>query len=441
MPLSPEDRQAFSLKIVTSNVEINGILTAKAQLQSQIGKVQKLDTANKNLFTPINTLINAYHQEIQKLDGNQRTSITEQDILDSAGKKFQNHFFPNDTATNVPSLSSLNNVWPRVKPFALTYAIGKNYTEGYTVIQKEGDLITAALGYITDSTNYSNIQNTTGQHCVSSPTPPTSTIESFAAVQTLKTNLVNTINSLVAFLNAEVASIVTNDADAGRQAQNNAAITNINTVILPALNTWLAYPDFNTSHGQSTCAGFNSYDSNLLAPTKLHSTQLTALQSALTNRQSFVSTRLSQLNTVLGTVVQNITTGEVTSSSGLYGPRYSYLVLRLNALGGSLSQLVGLQTSTSAQDSIILGIKDAKAIYQSVVPTSILKAPASGTDKISLIDTSFLSVGDTVYIMSEGQQELQRAIKDIQGELVTLNEEVPAKYRPEEKARLYKDIT
>src|SRR6185369_9395356 len=97
----------------------------------------------------------------------------------------------------------------------------------------------------------------------------------------------------------------------------------------PALNTWLAYSDFNTAHGQTTCAGFNAYNSNLLAPTKLHSTQLSALSTALSSRSSFVTTRISQLDTNLGTIVQDVSTGDLTSSSGLYGQRYGFLSLRL----------------------------------------------------------------------------------------------------------------
>lgn len=462
MAIPKDDRIAFSLKIVGADEEVKGLDMAKAQLQVEIDKTQKLDTANNNLFIPVNVLVNSYQSEFNMLDGNLRTTIVEQDIVDGANKKIQNHFFPNDINVSVPSLASLNNIWPRVKPFALTYAIGKNYTEGYGSTTKEPDLINAALAYISAATGFTDIENTSGQHCVvtgtcSNPiytdqptcvlnggiwTPGPDSIISFPAVQTLKTNLVTAINTLKTFLLTEVSNIVTNDPNATNQALNNAAINNINNVIIPALNTWLGYVDFNTAHGQTTCAGFNSYNSNLLAPTKLHSSQLSVLQSALNTRLSYVSTRVSQFtSTILGTISQDINTGELISSSGLYGKRYNFLVLRLNALGGSLSRLVGLQASSNAQDSIKANILSTKAIYLSILPTSIFKAPGNGTSTIAVVTTSYFSPGDAVWIMAEGQEELQRAVKSVSGDTIVLNDIVPQKYRQSEKARIYKDIS
>ncbi len=436
MPLSPSDRIAFSAEIVGAASKIAGISQAQTTLQAQIDKLQALDDGNKNLFDPVNVVINGYQNEFNYIDGNVRTVILEQDIQDAANRKLQNHFFPNDTSVSVPSLSTLHNVWPRIPPFALTYAIGKNYTEGYGSTPNENNLITTALGYITAAGSQTDMENTTGQHCV-----PVDTVISFPTVQTLKSDLVTAINSLKTTLLSEVAAVTTNDQDSGRQTQNNAAINNINNVIIPALNTWLGYADFNTSHGQTTCAGFNSYNSNLLAPTKLHSTQLAALQSALNARASFLITRTSQLNTNLGTIVQDINTGEIISSSGFYGQRYGFLSLRLNALGGSLTQLANMKSAISAQNSIKANIASNASIYYSILPTSSFKAPANATAIVHLNDVSFLSTGNTVFVVADNQEELQRAVKSISGNMVTLNDVIPSKYTTAANVRLYKDLT
>lgn len=461
MPLSPDDRIAFSLQIVSADSQIKGLLAAKDQLQGEIVKLTKLDNANKNLFDPVNALVNSYQTEYGMLDGLLRTQTTEGDIQASGNRAIGNHFFPNDTTITVPSLSATHNIWTKVKPFAITFSIGKTYVETYGSTAKEPDLISTVLGYITAAGGFTDIQNTTGQSCTvsgtcSNPiytdqatcllnggmwTPGPDVIANDPAIQTLKTNLVSSVNALRAFLVTEAAAIVTNDPDAGNQGLNTAAKNNINNVIIPAIDTWLAYVDFNTAHGQTTCAGFNSYNSNLLAPTKLHSSQLSVLQAAINTRSSYITTRLSQLLTIVGTIVQDLSTGELTSSSGLYGRRYSFLVLRLNALGGSLSQLLGASTSSGAQDSIIANIRSTKATYLSVLPTSILKAPGNGTKSITLTDTSFLSPGDTVWVIAEGQEELQRAVTSVSNDTVILNDVIPAKYRPAEKARLYKDLT
>lgn len=459
MPLSKDDRISFSLQIVSADDKIKALLTAKGQLQSQVDKLTKLDLANKNLFDPVNNMVTAYQTEYGKLDGNVRTTITEQDIQDSGSKKIQNHFFPNDTTVTVPSLASTHNVWTKVQPFAITYGIGKNYTEGYGSQTKEGDLIQACLTLITTIQGNTDIMNTTGQMCGASGTcslpafttqatctlnggiwtPGPDIISNDPAIQAQKTSLVTAVNDLKTFLLAEVASIVTNDP--ANATVNNAAINDINNVIIPAINTWLGYVDFNTAHGQTTCAGFNSYNSNLLAPTKLHSTQLAALQTALNTRTSYITTRLGQLSTILGSITQDLNTGEISASSGLYGKRFGFLMLRLNSLDGSLSQLLGLSSASNAQDAIIASTKNAKATYLSILPTSIFGAPGNGTAIISLANASSFSPGDAVWVMAESQEELQRAVKSVNGNSVTLNDTVPSKYNPASKARLYKDIS
>lgn len=434
--LSKDDRIALSLQIVKTADELKGIDLAQDAVGKEIEKLQKIDTANKNLFDPVNLLTNGYQNELNKLDGNLRTTIVEQDIVDSANKKVQNHFFPNDITVTVPSLAASHNIWTKIPPFAITYAIGKNYTEAYGSTPKEPDILNQILGYITSAGSYTDIQLTTGQQCV-----PTDIIQPYVLIQTLKSDLVTAVNNLKAFLLAEVAVIVTNDPDTGNQANNNAAINNINNVIIPALDTWLGYVDFNTAHGQTTCAGFNGYNSNLLAPTKLHSVQLAALQSAIIARSSFVTTRISQVTTVLGTISQDLSTGDILSSSGLYGKRYKLLSLRLNLLNGSLVKLASFQYANAAQTQLKATTISNKETYYAIIPTSIFKAPGNGTNIVHLVDVSFLNPGDTVYVMSEGQEELQRAIRSISGNMVTLNDIVPAKYRQTDKARLYKDLS
>jgi hypothetical protein len=465
MPLSQADRLAFSLNIVTAPGKLAAFNASQAQTAAEIQKLVNLDAANKGLFDTPNNLTTAYQSEMNMLDGNLRTTIAEQNIQDAASRVIQNYFFPNDQSVTVPDLVANHNVWIRIPPFALSYAIGKNYTEGYGTTQKEADLITPILTLISSATSFTNIELTTGQSCAPSgtcslgptyttqaaciaatPTPGVWTpgpdvIANDPAIQTLKTNLVAAVNAYKAFLQAEVAVIVTNDPNSTNQAQNNAAINNINNVIIPALNTWLAYVDFNTAHGQTTCAGFNAYNSNLLAPTKLHSVQLSALQTAINTRNSSLATRISQLQTVLGTITQDLTTGELTSSSGLYGKRYGFLLLRLHTLDGSLSKLKALQNGKGAQDSIKANITNTKNTYMSILPTSILAAAGNGTPSISVADASFLSPGDTVYVAADNQDELQRAVKAITGNTIVLNDVIPAKYAPSSNARIYKDIS
>lgn len=457
MPLTQDDRIAFSLAIIEADSTIAGIQNAQNSINSKIAGLQKLDTANKNLFDPINALVNGYQSELQRLDGNGRTQITESDIVNAGNHTLGNIFFPNNTTITIPSLVPYGNVWSKLNPFALGYGIGKSYIETYTPVTKEPDLIAAAQAYITAAGFFTNIQNTTGQHCIdgtcslpqyldqvtceanSGIWTPGESIVAFADIQTLKTNLVTAITTLQTFLNAELLTIVSTDTDSTRSAQNVVAVSNISTIILPAIATWLAYVDFNTAHGQTTCAGFNGYDSNLLAPTKLHSTQLAALQTALSNRSSFVTTRSGQLNVNLGSIAQNLDTGNVTGS-GMYLQRYSFLTLRLNALNGTLTQVLSLQGGSNAQTQIIANILSTKATYQTIISVSTLSASANGTSMIHVDDASLFSIGDFIYLFAEGQVEMPMAIKAINGKAITLNSSVPQKYTTSNNARIYKTL-
>lgn len=464
MPINQPDRIAFSLAEVQANAKIKAINTAKAQIQASIAQLQALDTANDNLFIPANALINEYQNEFQYLDGNVRSVIVEQDIQDSANKKFQNHFFPNDPQTAVPALSTTQNVWTQFPPFASTYAVGLNYVQVYpSTITYEVQVINNILAFITAAGAFFDIENTSGQHAIPNPagtcsismytdeatcvansgiwTPGPDIIESYAAVVTLKNNIVAAVNSLVSILNLEVAAIPTNDPNSTNQTQNNAAITYINSTFLPAINAWLANPDFNPVPGSvTTIAQFYAYNSNLLAPTKLHSTQLATLHAALSARLTFTTTRIAQLNTVLGSISQNISDGTVTSS-GLYGERFGFLALRLHILTGSLIQLNGLLNTTNAQTAIAASIAQNRDTYYGILPTSALQAPGNGTATISLVDVSFLSVGDIIHMVADNQPEITRGIKSINVNSVVLSDVVPPQISPATNGRLYKDLT
>jgi hypothetical protein len=435
MALTQADRIAFSLAIVQALATILGIQNAQNSINAKIVGLQSLDQANKNLFDPVNLLINGYQAELQDLDGNGRTQILESDIVNAASHTLGNIFFPNQQTTVIPDLVPFGNVWAQLNPFALGYGIGKTAVETYTTVPKEGDFITAVNAAIAVATSspYTDTDLTQGTMTGVCSLPlytdqPTCELNSGVwtpAVSVLKTNIVNAVNALKTFLMSEVSVIVTTDLTAPNQANNAAAVYNINSVIIPAINTWLALPDF-----EATGVG----------PSKLHSTQLATLQAAFTARLSFITTRISQLNAILGTISQNLTTGAVTGS-GLYLKRYNLLTLRLNALNGTLTQIQSLQGGSSAQTQIIANINSTTNTYETLIDTSLFSASGNNTPIIHLVDASFLTPKEFVYIYAEGQPELTRAVKSINGNAVTLNDVVPAKYSTSNNARLYVDLT
>lgn len=460
MALLKDDRIAFSKSIVESDFLKAGIDRAQVEIVKQQEKALALDEANKRLVDSRSSLVNGYHSELGYLSGIFRTTLTNQDQIDAANFVLGNHLYPNDPNNPPPSLAP--GVWTKIKPYSRNKGVGKAYNENYPAVNPIGEapLITSILSKIAAiETNYVLMERTTGQTCVqtgtcSNPsyttqptcvanggtwTPGPDLISTYTALQNDLTSLVSDVTTMVSTLTLEQAAILTNDPDSARQTQNNAAIAAIPAVIAN-LNTWLGYANFNTAHGQTTCAGFFGYNAALLSPTKLYTTQLDLLKNTALARQTAIGTRTTQVQNNLGSITQNLTTGDSTGT-GLYYERWRFIELRLNMVGGSLVEYLGYNRSIDGQNQLKSSYEGAKNTYLTLLRCSILSAPTNGTKVVNVKSSSGFSVGDNVYIVSDGQEELLRTIESISGNSLTLGQPVPAKYRPNEYARIYKDIS
>lgn len=456
MMLSKQDRIAFSKEIVAYRFESAKIDLAKLSIQAERDRVNNLDQGNKNLLDAKTYLVDGYQDELDRYDGVVRTKVTESDIQDAANMVVGNDLRPNDESNPPPSTAPF--VWTKLKPFARTIAVGKLSNETYAApIAAEQSKLVDALNYISTIETFTLIQRVTGQSCnatgtCSNPfytdqtscelnlhtwTPGPDSIANDPALQAAYNNLLSTVNDLKSYTLTTQSVILTDDPNTGRQAQNNTSISNITTFVA-AIDTWLAVTPFNTAHGQTTCAGFNSYPPALLGSTRLQAAELAAIKSALQTRQAFVSSRVSEINTNLGTVTQNISTGSSTGS-GLYFERWQMIELRLNMVGGTAVLLASLDAGLQGQTEMKERLDLAKTTYESVLTCSLLSAPTSGTRVVHVENPADFIVGDIVYLISDTQEELTRNIEAISGSALTLGQPIPAKYRPAEFARLYKD--
>jgi hypothetical protein len=194
--------------------------------------------------------------------------------------------------------------------------------------------------------------------------------------------------------------------------------------------------------GSTIGSVFNATDPSTVLPhPQLYSVNLAAFSSVVSTRAAFVVTRTAQLNAVLGTITQNVTNGTITASSGFYGQRYGFLNLRLNALNGSLTILNSLQVASAAQTSIIANITATAATYFGILPTTGFQSNANGTPFVSLLNASFLSVSDSVYVMADNQTELSMTVLTIVGNAISLSASIPSKYTVSSNVRLYKDLS
>jgi hypothetical protein len=115
--------------------------------------------------------------------------------------------------------------------------------------------------------------------------------------------------------------------------------------------------------------------------------------------------------------------------------------LRLNFFGGSLIAFKGFEKAIQAQDALKDQIDLAKDTYSNLLTASILSAPSNGTKVLHLKSIGDLAQGDKIFLVSDTQEELSFKIASVQGNRITVDREVPAKYRPAEFARVYKDKT
>lgn len=435
MALSQAERIEISKKIIDIPLQNAAFDRIKNTLDQSSEALTNEDNANKSLMDDLTALITPYQSEFTQLDGNVRVTLTEQMVIDSANKVKQNFFFPNDPDVLLPNVP--DGIWKFFPPFSGNVAIGRNYDESFTTTDREQDKIDAINAQVAIVEAASDAIRSTGLECTSGM--PSDSFAPEPVIQQAVIDITAAVNDWRAFLVAQQGLIPTTDPDTGRQTQNNTAIADITNAI-SIIDTWLALVDFDTTTTiPITCPLFDASVPGDFVPSKLRSIELQVLKDEITDRQSFITTRISQLNTNLGTVGQDLSTGEINNSgSGLYDDRFKSINIRLNLLGGSLNKKLSTENGKAAQDALKATNDAAADLYQSVMKVSIFVAPASNNGTIHVENASEFSIGDTIYVVAESQSELTGTISNIDGNTVFLDISIPEKYTHENRSRLYK---
>lgn len=454
MALSQDDRIAISKKIVNIPLENQTADTTKAQLAAVKAEAEAQDNANKAIIGERNTLINAYQLEFNRYDGNLRTTLSEQDFQDSVGRIKGNAFFPADTdVTTLPGIPT--GVWTNLTAYSQTKVIGKKSDGTYDSTQYEQELIDAVNDAIAAVEAFDVVEQSTGEQCIEGTCSlpiydnqidcvdnagvwtPGIVINTYQDMQDAGQALIDAVQAWEDFLNGTKAVVPTTDTNGTRAAQNTASIADIDNAI-SEIDSWQAFPDYDTGHGQVTCIGFYAVDVNTLNQTKFRADSLQILKDEITAREAFITNRISELETNLGSVTQDYSNGEVSAATGLYGARYRFIDMRVNALSGSLAKLKGIENGEAAQDAMKSANDNAAAAYDSLMKATAFRAPGTNTNSIHVLDPSAFSVSDSVYIISDTQQEISATITDIDNNRIVLDTKIPEKYRTSEFARLYK---
>lgn len=435
MALSKQDRISISKEIIEIPSRVkkaeetkNLVLSSKTALIAQ-------DNVNKNLIANLDSLINPYQVELGAKNGKGYTTLLESMYKDAAERVKGNVFFYSNPEISTPSVP--DGVWKNFAPVMTGYGIGKNYVEvlpDSPYGEKNSKQVFDTFFNLMSS--YPSIQRVTGLKC-NAGAPPS--VDTFVNIPEMHQAMDDAVTAMSAYLSAcnlqinAIQQLITLDPQNASAAQTE--LISVNTV-KAAVETWLAYNDFNINHGTATCAAFNSKDASTLSPTKGYSVQLNALNNALNLRASEMISRNDFIVNKLGDVTQT-SKGEI-SGSGLYFSRAQIINMRLHLISGSLTNLNNVDRSSNTLDENIKSSKSASNVYSSVMSATTLKTTANGSIYIHLDDPSLFSVGDMVYIASDTQDELVLFVKSKDGSRLTVDKEVGTNFLKEENSRVYK---
>lgn len=412
MALTQNERISLSKRFVSIPDENAAFASNAATLQELVDAEADKDEGFKGLFAADNQLIDLYHDEVTEVFGQNRTSVTEQNLQDSADKIDGNFFFPQ--LPDVPTASLPNGVWTQFKAFARNIAVGRLYDESFDTVDSESDKISDVTTLTAKiAADYTQTERQTGT-TFPPPTPP-ATFDLPADLASLKT----AVNTWEASLNTQRTALLAN-TDPERTSEIAAAIADIDDALVE-ISDWNALPDY--------AVGGKVDDPGLLI-----------LNDEAAARNSFIPTRQSQINSRLGSVNQDISDGTITSLSGLYGNRYINIDARVNLVQGSLSQSSRLELGKKAQDQGADNNTQYLNYLTNIIVATKLAADGTGANTIEVEDVSNFSISDTVFVVSDTQSELTGTITNISGTTVTLSFNVPSSYIVVELARMYKEV-
>tara|TARA_R100000951_G_scaffold101420_1_gene92908 strand:- start:7838 stop:9256 length:1419 start_codon:yes stop_codon:yes gene_type:complete len=466
---SKQDRIEISLEIINTENKIKAADAGIASAAQTVIDLTAKDNPNKVILDERTENINPYQSELLLLDGITRSELVESVMIDSAKRLLGNSFFPNNINAPLPSLP--DGVWKALIPFSRTHAIGKTNLEVYpaTGARIEQDIIDDIEAEILlieaepEPNRATGLECTAGGGCAGEDNPPqlteaaclldngvwTSGSDSYITDVSVATSL-TTLKTLVQEwedrMNAEKALIpVAIEANSTRIAGNTNAISDIDNAIA-IIDTWQATQDYDTTTVLPTgtdgsgCILYDALEESDFEQAKIQPTTLALLKDELTARTAYAASRAVELagDDYLGTITQDLGSGDLTAFTGLYGERMLFIDMRLNGLGGSLSKKIGAEATGGFQEDFKGNALRAEAALSIVMTAVKAMAPGIDTKYLNIKDVSGFSVGDRIYVVANEQEELSGSIDEIDGNRVKLTFKIPKKYTISNKTRIYK---
>ena len=483
MALTQPQRIQISGEQLDIPLKVQSALDTQAQLAGVKADLLAKDGSVKIFFDKFNGIADAYQNERRWVDGTTYSTIVESDVQNAAQRLPANKFFPTD--------GSWTNFQPKLHPSALgnpTSNSPDDELEIFTDTLADNGL-TALLDFLLNGQTSGVADDTLATAYV----PGTGTMEVTSGGQTVGKLLLvegggfsglflvtavmgmdltvtevippdgtlpmttsNVLENIPAFTNTErntltstlyqnvltalstktIASValwetaIDNqltqlNANSDSRSPQATEITNAKNDITNAksvIDTWQALPNTGTLGNDS----------------KFTTNNLTPLQTEVTARTSFSTTRNSQITTALGSVSQM---GNGTySGSGIYHERFKQIELRINLAGGPLTEYYEKGVADAALAQIVTTAQNTATTYNTELRTEALTADGNGTNTVAVASVTGYAVSDTVFLVSDTQSELTGTITAINGLNITLSFTVSNLYKKAERARLYKQL-
>lgn len=243
--------------------------------------------------------------------------------------------------------------------------------------------------------------------------------------QELLTNLTNRIIALVLEWELKIDTQITqlganNEDRSPYTTQNTAALADVNNT-KSIIDAWQAL-------------------SNTGVSGKFVSGSIGLLSSEITARQTFITGRLAQIITALGSVSATSETAYTGVVGSPYYERYKWLNIRINSASGSARRFfdadrgIGFLGMLAADNTALQGEYDTYFVTKAI-------AFIDETTIIQVKDVINLAVGQSITVLSETQPELQRAIMEVMGTTqLRLDKPIPNSYLVVDQARIFRTL-
>jgi len=242
--------------------------------------------------------------------------------------------------------------------------------------------------------------------------------------QEILTNITNGIDSLITEWEGKIDSQITqlglnNETRSPQTTQNAAALSDLSNT-KSIIDTWQA---------RSSTGVSGKYVSASISP----------ISSEITARQAFMTGRITEIVTALGSVSQSGDTYSGVTGSP-YFERYKWLNVRINKASGSARRYFAADDGQAFLGMLASDNTAVKNEYDAYFLTKAITF-VDETTIVQVTDTTGLSVGNQITVVSETQGEIVRAIMAVMGTTqLKLDKPIPNSYLVGDQARIFKTL-